>query len=836
MSSEYETVFAREEVLFPEFLPEILPHRENHIQLIADNIKPAAFGRKPQNTFVFGVPGIGKCVSYDTPILMSDNRTITTKEFYEFALKFGHLKKVNNNEEFISLGIIPWQERKVISLNTKTGKVETAIVSYVYRQKYDGEMIKLTTDSGKIITLTPYHPLFTLNQNGTLEKIEAKNLKLRDFIITPRKIFPEKTRKYGPKIWKSRKEIILELEPYRILNKKIKIYPSEQFFLPRTKIDRNFSSWLGILQAEGYISDRVITMTNNDPFVRETFNQLTNSVFHIKSVSRKYGLKSPYCMIASKGFIKYLEVFSDGEFAGTNKEKTVPQRILSSPNEIVSEYLSWYFSLDGSIYNNLIEISNANLETINRINYLLLRFGILCRIKPKKVKNETYYRLLIEGKENIEVFHKFIGFKIKEKQHKLELALSKKTKESTNVDVIPNIGSLLKKLTEVIGSERSKKLGLLKNVSRYVKKTRNISRNYLQKIVNNLEDFEDNEIVKTLKIIAYSDIFCDRIKKIEIVKNEHGYVYDLNVPKNNTFVGGIGGVICHNTATAKYIFRQFEEFSERVKTIYINCWDYKTAHAVLSKIALDIGQFVQRRGMGKDEIIEKLAEACRRNKKSIIVALDEIDQLVFNNQEALYDLLRIGQYVDNPFGFIFISNHPDVFVKLEPRIKSSLNIDEVQFKTYSLEEMKDILQKRAELAFRNIEAGVIQLAAYHAVKKGGDVRAGLEILLKAGRIAEKENSKKVLASHVRKVVGEVERPKPKILKERISESERQLLEIVENKKELTAGELYEEYKSKFGELSERRVRELINHLEETGLIKSRKSLLGSKGNTRIIYI
>jgi len=302
----------------------------------------------------------------------------------------------------------------------------------------------------------------------------------------------------------------------------------------------------------------------------------------------------------------------------------------------------------------------------------------------------------------------------------------------------------------------------------------------------------------------------------------------------NTFLFGAPGI--GKTATTRFIFRQFEEFSDRVKTIYINCWDYKTAHSVLSKIALDIGQFVQRRGMGKDEIIEKLAEGCKKSKKSVVVALDEVDQLIFNDQEVLYDLLRIGQYVDNPFGFVFISNHPDVFAKLEPRIRSSLNIDDLHFKPYTLEEMKDILQKRAELAFRNIQPGVVALAGYHAVKKGGDVRAGLEILLKAGRVADRENSNKLLVGHVRKVVGEVERPKPKILKEKISEEERQLMEIIEEKKELTAGELFDEYKKRFGELSERRVRELINHLEETCLIKSRKALLGSKGNTRILYV
>ena len=49
-----------ENVLLAEYLPKFLPHRENQIKQLADNLLPASKGRSPQNTFIYGPPGNGK--------------------------------------------------------------------------------------------------------------------------------------------------------------------------------------------------------------------------------------------------------------------------------------------------------------------------------------------------------------------------------------------------------------------------------------------------------------------------------------------------------------------------------------------------------------------------------------------------------------------------------------------------------------------------------------------------------------------------------------------------------------------------------------------------------
>lgn len=290
-------------------------------------------------------------------------------------------------------------------------------------------------------------------------------------------------------------------------------------------------------------------------------------------------------------------------------------------------------------------------------------------------------------------------------------------------------------------------------------------------------------------------------------------------PQNMLIFGppGIG-----KTAVIKYIFREFEQYSG-IRGIYINCWDFKTPSAIFSKIAIDLGYMIQRKGWAKDEILMRLVEILKKLNKGVIVCLDEADQL---KEEALYDLVRIEQYVKLPIGIVLISNSPYIFTNIEPRIKSSLNIEEIEFRPYSFLEMRDILKERAKEAFFDFENVAITLAANHAIRKGGDVRVGLEVLFKAGREAEKENENKLRVKHVKKVLFKVLKVKPKILESKVSETEKIILKII-GKKIWKLNELYLAYcKSVEKAMSKRNFRRYVKHLAEIGLVKIRKRKLG----------
>lgn len=344
----------------------------------------------------------------------------------------------------------------------------------------------------------------------------------------------------------------------------------------------------------------------------------------------------------------------------------------------------------------------------------------------------------------------------------------------------------------------------------------------------------ESQIFKNEKVLSTEflpEVLPHRENQIEILAGNLMPAAQGRKPQN-TFIYGSPGI--GKTASVRHVFKQFEEYSG-VKTFYINCWDYKTIHSIFSKLAVGMGAFVARKGMSKDEVLEKFVEVCKKNRKGLIICLDEADQL--KDKNSLYDLFRINQYIATPVGLIFISNFANLFLDLEPRVKSSADVDELEFKPYSLEEMKNILTARSREAFHAgvVEDGVVFLCANHAIVNGGDVRIGLECLMKAGRLAEKENSQKMKVEHVKSVLPTIGKVKPKILEQKINEKEKIILKIVEEKKNLQSGELYKEYLRVSGDkITERGFRDILNHLIEIKLLHARYRKWGLRGRTRIV--
>lgn len=345
--------------------------------------------------------------------------------------------------------------------------------------------------------------------------------------------------------------------------------------------------------------------------------------------------------------------------------------------------------------------------------------------------------------------------------------------------------------------------------------------------------FYESKILKNEEVLLpeyLPDLLPHRESQIQIVRNNIEPALFGRKPRN-TFIFGSPGI--GKTHATKFIFRELENTTEKIKTIYINCWDYKTTTALLSKIAIELGAFVQRRGVSKDEILERLIETLNKSSKNVIICLDEVDQLIRNDQESLYDILRINQYEKKFIGIIFISNDAHIFARVEPRVSSSLGMENLEFKSYTLTEMKDILKKRSENALQKVEHGVLIMCANEAVKKGGDVRIGLDCLLKAARNAEKKGNNIVTVEDVKEIIKKVGKAKPEILKKRIKKEEEIIFEVIKENENINSGLLYEKCKEKYN-FSERFVRNAINHLIELKLIKAAEINEGIRGKTRIL--
>ncbi len=295
------------------------------------------------------------------------------------------------------------------------------------------------------------------------------------------------------------------------------------------------------------------------------------------------------------------------------------------------------------------------------------------------------------------------------------------------------------------------------------------------------------------------------------------------------------------TCTVRFVLKELEDYTDRAKSIYINCFEYSTRNSVLSAITSFLGRAIPRRGLGTDEIYSVFLESLEKIDFIPLIVLDEFDQLLKSEDgsKILYDLLRVFQFKKARVGLIIISNDLNMNFNLDERVKSSFTEERILFEPYSPQQLKDILRERVEYAFQEnvLEKEVINVAAAHAAKLGGDCRIAIESLLKAGRLAEKENSEKVSLQHLRKAFEVIDFiPAKKFLKH-LSDSEKLLLKILSQEfKPISAGELYMKFnKLSKQQLTERRLRDLISRLNTLNLVSADLNE-NLRGKTRMISL
>lgn len=214
---------------------------------------------------------------------------------------------------------------------------------------------------------------------------------------------------------------------------------------------------------------------------------------------------------------------------------------------------------------------------------------------------------------------------------------------------------------------------------------------------------------------------------------------------DNLLVYGPAGV--GKTTCVKYVFNRLEE-ETGAKSVYINCWQYNTRSSLLTQLLIQLGYPAPRKGKPVDELLSRIQEWLDKNR-GIALALDEFDQL--NDQtEVIYDLQMLNQEVENSLGIVMVSNHHPSKVQLDPRSRSRLNCQTLQFNSYTRQQLEDILEKRVEQAFRpgSVTDDVIKQIAEQVAQESGDCRKALDTLLTAGRKADKRDQNKVTVDDI----------------------------------------------------------------------------------------
>lgn len=268
---------------------------------------------------------------------------------------------------------------------------------------------------------------------------------------------------------------------------------------------------------------------------------------------------------------------------------------------------------------------------------------------------------------------------------------------------------------------------------------------------------------------------------------------------SNIFIHGGPGI--GKTAVAKLVLREIKK--EGVYPVYINCWYHRTEAAVLAEILRQMSIPFPRKGRGIDELITEFLGRVKGEK--LLVVLDEIDLL--ETPDVLYELSRASPTI----GVMLISNDQYATRNFDSRVLSSLALSTIEFKKYNVEELTDILQERARFANLDVNELALRVAARLAFKNNSDVRFGLSLLLKAGRVVKSTGDP--LTVDLIKQFDVIQSPKQELRESEIQEDHKKILEVLKKMKgEGFSKEVFEAYLKDGGKIAERTFRKYVRQL------------------------
>ncbi|WP_049984004.1 Cdc6/Cdc18 family protein [Halorubrum sp. BV1] len=251
-------------------------------------------------------------------------------------------------------------------------------------------------------------------------------------------------------------------------------------------------------------------------------------------------------------------------------------------------------------------------------------------------------------------------------------------------------------------------------------------------------------------------------------------------------------------------------------------------------------------GWPTDRVYSTFFEAVDYHERVVVIMLDEIDKLVEKSgDDTLYNLSRMNSELDRSrISIMGISNDLKFTDFLDPRVKSSLGEEEIVFPPYDANQLRDILQHRADISFKQdaLTDDVIPLCAAFAAQEHGDARRALDLLRTAGELAERSQAEVVAETHVRQAQDKIELDRVvEVVRTLPTQSKIVLFAVILLEKNgvhnINTGEVFNIYKRLCEEidadvLTQRRVTDLISELDMLGIVNAVVVSKGRYGRTK----
>lgn len=558
------------------------------------------------NILLIGDPGTAKCVQGDSLIVLADGTITEIGEMVDSAIFRGPNGIVDD-------GYYVEANHELLSLDSD-GVIMENVSSIFWKREAPENLYEVSTRTGRAIVVTPTHPFFTI-KDGFIKPIQARDLKVHDFIAAPRVL----------KVKGKPQELCIPIK---------RGMTNAQHIQVPEKTTPELCRIIGYLLGEGYCyitTTYQIVFTNATPELRTDFSNCFKKVFGISPYTPP-SHRGRDLWISSVEAGRFLEKLIPGIFLGAAK-KEIPEIITRCSNFEIANLLRAYFDSDAKVNVKEREIVavSASKKLLRQVQLLLLRFGILSQLVETRVKGKNYARLRISG-ENVVSYAKNIGFLHPEKNRRLKEHVRSEKIFNTNLDVVPNIDGIIKQirrglrlyqsecgvprttfihyehgrrnpsleaLQRIIASfmrslaevaylkdkiESIKDWNQIRNLRHELKvsqgelaslmrisqtlisqyelgkicasgnKQLHTAKEALRKICN---DILSNQFIKEriacLQTLVKADIFWDQVSSVKKIKSKEKWVYDLQVDGVHNFIAN--GLFVHNSQLLQYTTR-----------------------------------------------------------------------------------------------------------------------------------------------------------------------------------------------------------------------------------------------------------------------------------------